>query len=112
MDFPLGTILIRYYSDQWGPFVFDFSDAIPDGETITACNIRSFFGKVRFSDHINDFTESTTNLVDSSQVENNTVKVRLQYPGELLKGNHSLVFEVTTASGGKHSFFFYKVVVE
>ena len=112
MDFNRDVITIRYYSDSWGPFVFDFTDALPDGETLSSVTVRSFLGRVKSSTDILSLPESTNNLVDIAVIDGNSVGVKLQYPGAAFAGNHSLVFEIQTSSGGKHAFFFYKVDVE
>lgn len=112
MDFNQGEIVVRYYSDLWGPFSFNFSDALPDGDMIVDCTVRSFFGRVKASTDILSLTETTSDLIDGTLASGTSVDVKLQYPGASLEGKHSLVFEVTTIAGAKHSFFFYKVVVE
>ena len=117
-DFDQGEIEVRYFTDLWGAYSFDFSDAIPAGDTIKTPTVRAFIGNVRDSATLASFTEITTNLIDPSFTPATadsglTVLVRFQYPGNTYTNNRvSLVFELELHSGAKHPFIFKYVRVE
>jgi len=113
-DFEFGEIEVRYKSTSWGPWGFDFSDALPEGSVIASVTIRSFLGKIDPGEELTGFTESTTELIDavkSLPIGDKLVAVYFNYPGAALEGNHSLIFEVTLVGGAQHPFYFYKVKV-
>jgi len=110
MDFPNDTIEIRYFSDEWGPFRFDFSDSLPDGTALSSCDVKCYTGKVKPGDDLT--TEITEDIIDTVTVHTDAVSVTFQYPGDTYKGtSNTLLFEVTLDSGAKHVFYFYKVKV-
>jgi hypothetical protein len=112
--FELGEIEIQYASADWGPFGFDFADALPPGTTISTCTVRSFKGKVEPGADLALETESTSLLIDAEKtipVSATMVAVYFNYPGVALEGNHTIIFEVTLNTGAINPFYFYKVKV-
>ena len=41
------TIEIMYYTDLWGVYSFDFSNALPTGDIISAVTVKAYIGNVR-----------------------------------------------------------------
>jgi hypothetical protein len=103
MDFPRGLIEVNSYTNRWGPFSFDFSVALPTGDAIQAATVKSALGG----------SDTTTNLIEpgTTSIVGSAVSVRLQYPGPTLTGAHTLLFELTLASGAQHRFLFGHVLV-
>ena len=114
MDFEgSDNIIIRENSNLWGPFEFDFSNALPSGHVISAVTVKSYSRTYKPQDSAEDFTE--IDLIDPEYTPEATddteVTVKLQYPGDDYKGKATLVFNVTLVSGGTHEFFFHRVKV-
>ena len=119
VDFPKKTIDVRYATENYGPYNFDFEDALPGGINLVNVNIRSFLGIITENSDLSAETESTTELVDSALSVingNHTVDLFLNYPSTAayIGQNHTLVFEVTTSAAGNtatHAFYFHRVKV-
>ena len=112
--FESGQLDINYGSSKYGPFIFDFADAALPELYIESVVVRSFLGRVTTDDDLSQKVETTSSLIESSMTVVNgryQVGVFFKYPGPALEGNHSLIFEVTWNSGGKHAYSFYKVRV-
>ena len=115
MDFlRSGNIEIRYFSDEWGPFIFDFADAIPGGDSIASVSVKAYEGIIRPSDIVADWDEITDLVEAAPSIVGDTIKVKLQYPADttLKDTRATLLFELTMASGGKHPFFFHHVNIK
>lgn len=122
MDFKYKQdIEIRASTDNWGPLPFGFADAIPAGETITACTVSGYAGALTPADAtiVNDVVtfagKTAIPLVDTDTppaCSGTDVSVRLKYPGDDYKGAATLIFVITLAGGGIHSFFFNGVVIK
>lgn len=105
IDFPVATIEISTGTAYWGPFSFDFSNALPSGDSFLSATVKSTGpdGKA----------DTTANLIDGSPaVSGNSVSIHLKYPGDSLVGKHMLRFTLTLASGGAKPFEFGYVLVE
>ena len=126
MDFGThGNIEIRYNSDNWGPFKFSFSSALPSGASIATCGVKAFSGKIKPSSTYASptlyygLTDISTLLVDpdySPQVIGDTdIYVKFKYPGgDYGKGTkYTLIFTMTLATpvDAKHAFYFHSVKV-
>ena len=126
MDF--GThdnIIIRYYTDLWGPYLFKFppctsstsnDGAIPYGTTISAVTVNAYSGKVKPSDDLATKTDISSVLIDPSYtpvvVNDTQVSVKFQYPGDSYKGTKAtIIFELTLNTSAKHPFYFHYVVI-
>lgn len=110
-------IEVGYYTDLWGPYVFPFVHKLPAGDTLDSVDVRAFIGTVERTSDLTGLTEITSDLIDSGftpAISNDTnVVVKFQYPGDDYKGESaSLVFEITTTAGGKHSFYHHFVVIQ
>jgi hypothetical protein len=104
------SIDIRYNSDNWGPFNFDLSNAIPTGDSLISATVRSFVGPVKPSSNLTDFIEipnDGSGLIDMTYppvvLSENIVQVHFRYPGDTYKGNKvTLLFEYTTSAGAEN----------
>lgn len=118
-DFDSEIIEIRYSTDLWGPYRFNFpicssatagDGAIPFGDTISAVTVKAYLGNVKPSSVLTDFTEITTSVIDPGYAPtfgNDYVVCKFQYPGDTYKGEKvTLIFELTLSSGAKHPFYF------
>ena len=113
-DFPTGSIDIRYNSNEYGPFGFDFTDALPSGITVSSAVVRSFSGTVKREDDLSDKTETTSSLIEtaSTTVSSPYVYVYFQFPTTTYtNASHTLVFELTLSNSAVHSFIFRYVKV-
>lgn len=118
MDFSSGhdNIDLRYYADDWGPYSFEFADALPESDTIDSVTVKAYLGKVKPTATLSEETDMSSEIIDSDytpQVSNNTaVLVKFKYPAAVstYKGEKAtLIFEITTAAGGKYPFYFHSV---
>lgn len=110
MDFKTEkNIDVRDTSNEWGPFRFNFTNAIPSGETISSVDVKGYVGIIRPQD--TDTPTEITSFVESSPVVASPyISVRLQYPGVDYKNSKAtLVFTVTYSGGGSHPFYFHHV---
>jgi hypothetical protein len=111
------TIELRYFTDLWGVYTFEFEPGIPAGDPISAVTVEAFIGSVKSSSSLSTFATVTSLVVDPAytpQIANNTqVLVKLQYPGSDYKDSKvTLVFKLTLTSGAKYPFFFPYVKVK
>jgi hypothetical protein len=116
IEFEQGRITIQDNASEWGPFNFDFTDALPSGKVLTACTVKSYLGRVKpdDSDTLDEETETTSELIGTTAVASDaTVSVQFNRPTTeaYINVSHSLVFEFTITGGGTHSAFFYRVEV-
>ncbi|MFZ3046495.1 MAG: hypothetical protein WA151_11315 [Desulfatirhabdiaceae bacterium] len=115
MDFAYRNIEIRASTDNWGPWPFDITNAIPAGESIQSVSVAAYAGKVTPDDatlvgSTLTFTGKTAiGLIDTDYapvISGAEVRVKLKYPGGVYKGTATLVFDVTLVGTGKFPFFF------
>jgi hypothetical protein len=116
VEFEQGHICIQANASEWGPFNFDLVDALPSGKVITACEVKSYLGRVKpaDSDDLASFTETTSELIGVTTVASDSVvAVNFNRPTTeaYINVSHSLVFEFTITGPGTHSAFFYRVEV-
>ena len=114
-----------YYVDLWGPYYFTFpiatsatanDGAIPYNDTLSTVTVRAFLGKVTRRSTLSDETEISSLIIDPSYTPDvlapNIARVKIQYPGAAYKGQRvTLIFEITTATGGKRDFYFHYIRV-
>jgi len=93
------TIIIQPFADAIGPYKFDLSPALPEGDGIASVAVKADL----------DGVDTTADLISSSSEAANVVSVYFKYPTGKL-GNHKLVFEYTLDSGAKHQATFYSVL--
>jgi hypothetical protein len=105
LDFERAVIKINASANYWGPFEFDFTDAVPAADTISSVAVTSTKA---------DGTSSSTELIETGpSVSGDIVSLRLQYPGATMHGEHTLYFVLTMASTAvSPKFSFGHVVVE
>lgn len=114
-DFPGVTIDVRYFSDQWGPYNFEFSPLIPPGSSISSFTIKTFLGKIDKGSLFHNETETTLELIDNAacEIKNDTsIDVYFNFPStyaSALGTIHTLVFQLTLDNGGSHPFYFHQV---
>ena len=102
-DFPGGVIKIKSDSDQWGPFRFSFTNAIPSGSSISSATVTSSFGS----------TDTSSLLIETGYTTGSDyVDVKFQYPGSSYTGLHTLRVKLTLNTGAVQSFDFGYVNVE
>lgn len=114
IEFEQGTITIQAEASDWGPFNFNFEDALPEGYDLVSCTVKSYLGRVKAGDDVSDFTETTSELINTTAVSGtSTVTVTFDIPttAAYIDANHSLVFSFAITGGGAHSAYYYKVKV-
>lgn len=116
LDFAKFKIEVRYAAVDYGPFTFDFEDALPTGTTISAVTLKSFLGKLDQNDDLGDETETTSELVDAVKTAvsgNYGVAAYFNYPSTTTNQNadHTLVFELTLSNGAEHCYYGQRVYV-
>ena len=117
-DFPSGKIEIRYSTDNWGPFNFDLSNALPSGDTIADVDVKAYLDNIKPTADLSEETEITSSLIDTNVAPthdgDSTVSLYLKYPGDTYKGQKAtLVITVTlTNQTGVHPFFFNYVSIQ
>jgi len=116
IEFEQGNISIQSNAAEWGPFNFDFSDALPDDKVLTLCTVVSYLGRVKpdDSDDLASETATTAELIGTTAVASDTV-VTVQFNRPTTEAwinvKHTLVFNFTITGGGTHSAYFYNVEV-
>jgi len=116
IEFQQGRICIQSNAAEWGPFNFDFEDALPEGKAITLCSVVSYLGRVKpsDSDDLASETATTAELIGTTAVASDTVvTVQFNRPttSAWINVSHTLVFNFTITGGGTHSAYFYRVEV-
>lgn len=119
-DFTAQTIEIGYFTDNWGPYSFNFPLAsaidendgiIPYGATITSVDVKAYQGNVTRKSTLADETEITglvdTDFTPSIDGTGDTVAVKFAYPGTSFKSQKAtLIFELTLSNGAEKAFYF------
>jgi len=116
IEFIQGKICIQSNASEWGPFVFNFEDALPTDKVLTGCTVVSYLGRVKpaDSDVLAAETDTTAELIGTTAVASDTtVSVQFNRPTTpaWINVSHSLVFNFTITGGGTHSAYFYRVEV-
>ena len=116
MDFRTHEDLeIRYYTDEWAPFYFDFVDSIPSGSVLSAVTVEAYSGKVTPRSDLAAETEVTATIIDGDYVptilDDTFVVVKFQYAAARKGEKATLIFKLTLDTGGMHPFYFYPVKV-
>lgn len=104
-------IELRYYSDNLGPYSFDFARSLPTGDTISAVSVKAYLGNVTPDSVLADQTDISDEVIDPGYtpqvVDDTSVSLRLKYPTTDYKGESgTLVFELQTAAGMEHPYYF------
>lgn len=116
IEFEQGRISIQSNASEWGPFNFDFTDALPSGKAITGVTVTSYLGRVKptDSDDLSSETDTTSELIGTTAVASDevvTVQFNRPTTEAYINVSHSLVFNFTITGGGTHSAYFYRVQV-
>ena len=119
LEFESGRITLQLSAAAWGPFIFDFANGLPSGRTIEGITCQTFLGRVKpaDSDIISTFTDSSSELIDSSSIVTSTkVAVYFNRPTTttFINQKHTLVITFTmdaAGGGGTHTAFFYNITV-
>lgn len=106
LDSKVEEIYVRSFTDQWGPFAFDFSKAKPPGTSVS-------ISSVVVKSSLNGI-DTTANLIETgtTSIDSDIVRFKLQYPSASYHGLHLLTFETTYSTGAKQAYTFGYVVVE
>lgn len=109
-----GSIEIREGTDSWGPYEVDFGLGLPSDQILASVELKGYAGKANKKTDLSGLTEITELLIEStgSTIDGTKFAFTLQHPGQDYRGTSaSLVFIITTSSGGKFPFFFYPVKI-
>lgn|GEM_PF-3153131 len=117
MDFITGdgnaaSIEIREGADSWGPFELDFAFGLPGDQALASVEAKAYSSKANERTDLSTLVDITSLLVEEtgSTIDGTKYAFTLQHPGDDYRGTlATLVFMVTTTSGGKFPFFFYPV---
>jgi uncharacterized surface anchored protein len=121
-DFTQTDIELDYYTDDWGPYSFNFPIAssatandglLPYGTTIQSVSVNAYQGNVNRKSTLGDETE-ISGLVDADYTPtisgDDTVLVKFAHPGASYKTQKAtLIFELTLSNGAKNAFYFQYV---
>lgn len=116
IEFEQGKICVQSNAAEWGPFNFNFTDALPDEKAITGCTVVSYLGRVKpdDSDILATETLTTAELIGTTAVASDavvTVQFNRPTTAAWINASHTLVFNFTITGGGTHSAYFYRVEV-
>ena len=115
MDFS-ANIELRYFTDEWGPYSVDLTGGLPDGDTIADVTIKVYSGRVTPAADLTDLTDLASQVIENGSIGFSDLSVwwTMQYPVDaaLKSQKFTLIFEVTTSTGGKHPFYLYRVKVK
>lgn len=110
MDFYRTDIEITPGTSAWGPYRFSLENKLPDGVSVTGATVRSFAGRVDPGDDLDEAHETTSMVINSSTVEHPYVYVYFDHDPDAA-GDHTVVLDIETDSGGSYAFYFYRVRV-
>jgi hypothetical protein len=116
IEFEQGKITIQSNATGWGPYSFDFTDALPPNKVLIDCTVVAYLGRVKpdDSDVLSSETDTTSELISSTSVSSDTtVLVAFNRPTTeaYINVSHTLVFNFTVTGGGTHSAYYYRVKV-
>lgn len=119
LQFESGKITIQSNASDWGPFTFDFEDAMPSGRTLSACTVTSYLGRVKpdDSDDLASETDTSSELINTVSLSSDyVVSVYFDRPttAAYINQKHTLVFNFTldvAGGSGTHSAYYYSVEV-
>jgi hypothetical protein len=116
IQFEQGRISIQSNAAEWGPFNFNFSDALPSARALLTCTVKSYLGRVKpdDSDDLSSETETTSELIGTTEVASDevvTVQFNRPTTEAWINASHSLVFNFSITGGGTHSAYYYRVEV-
>jgi len=115
-DFVKTNIDVRYFTDLWGVYTFQFSDALPTGSSLATVSVRAFVGNVTPSSTLASETE-IADLIDPAfapaTADHTKVQIKFQYPLVVdHKGDRAtLIFQLSLVGGAQHPFYFQYVSI-
>ena len=102
-DFPVSEIRVNSGTEKWGPFSFDFTNALPVGSAIQTATVSAISAE----------GIDSSALINSSSVVGLSVLVYFNFPGAAYVGEHFLIFTlVLETSSAAQVFTFKSVLVE
>lgn len=107
-----GSIELREGTDYWGPFEVDFDLALSEDQNLSSVDVKAYAGKVTKKSDLSDETDITNLMIEDlgSTIDGTKYAFNLQHPGSAYKSTTAtIVFTITTSSGGVYPFFFYPV---
>ncbi|MHC4950702.1 MAG: hypothetical protein ACYTEU_06910 [Planctomycetota bacterium] len=118
-DFDQTDIEIGYFTDNWGPYSFNFPIAsapsanngiLPYGTTIQSVDVKAYEGSVNRKSTLADESE-ITGLIDTDYTPTidggDTIQVKFAYPGTAFKQKKAtIIFELTLSSTAQKAFYF------
>ena len=110
-------INVGYYTDNWGSYIFPFTNKLPAGDVLSSVTVKAYKGaNIDRTANLSTYVSLTTSLIEASPVISSSglnVAVKFQWPTSTYKGSTAtIVFEITTASSAKHTFYHHHVVVQ
>ena len=122
-DFDQADIEIGYYTDNWGPYSFQFPIAsaitendgtIPFNSTISSVVVSAYQGNVNRKSTLADET-AIPGLIDTDytptiNATGDMVAIEFAYPATTFKGQKAtIIFALTLSTGAKKAFYFQYV---
>lgn len=114
IEFEKGTINIQANASDWGPYNFNFEECLPTDMAVIACTVTSYLGRVKPTDDVTDFTDTSSELINTTAVASDTtVTVTFDRPttAAYIDVSHTLVFSFTITGSATHSAYYYRVKV-
>ena len=119
-DFDEQSIDIRYFTDLWGPFLFNFpactsaianDGVIPYSASIATVSVCAYIGNVKPLSNLSGFTDITSDIIDPAYTpvvqDSVNISVKFQYPGDTYKGEKvTVIFQLSLDTGATHPFYF------
>jgi hypothetical protein len=123
-DFTQVNIEIGYYSDNWGPYAYNFPIAssisandgvLPYASTIQSVAVTAYQDNVKRTSTLADETE-VTGLIDTDYTPtisgDDTILVKYAYPAVSFKGQKAtIIFELTLSTGAQKAFYFQYIKI-
>ena len=119
MDFD-AKIELRQLTDDWGPYSVsleneDGDSALPGSQIVDSVTIKAYLGKVKPGELLDGKTDYASEIIESGTISSvlNNIYWNFQYPSSTsLNGQKmTLVFIVTTDTGGIYPFYLYYVKI-
>ena len=112
LSFDVGVIAVGPTAVLWGPYQFDLTSKIPDGDTISSAVVKTFLDDEDAEGRVG--TDSSSGLVDTSSgtVSGVYVSAKFKYNATYKNTKHLVRLDVVFESGAKNSFYYGYVKVD